>query len=95
MTPQPYRSPALVVAAALLLAGCGGAQLPATGATVPAPGAHATATPAGTPAVVTSGLNAPWSVAFVGDTMPVNGHEPGLVTAMADVLRPLLERRRG
>jgi F420-dependent oxidoreductase-like protein len=27
--------------------------------------------------------------------MPVNGHEPGLVSAMADVLRPLLERRRG
>jgi glucose/arabinose dehydrogenase len=77
MTSHSYRSPALAVTAALLLAGCGAAQPPATGATVPAPGAHATATPAGTPAVVTSGLNAPWSVVFVGDTALISERDSG------------------
>jgi glucose/arabinose dehydrogenase len=79
MTPtSPYRSPALAAALALLLAGCGAAQPPAQEATpVTAPGAQPAVAPAGTPTAVTTGLAAPWSVAFVGDTALISERDSG------------------
>jgi glucose/arabinose dehydrogenase len=66
--------PSLAAALALLLAGCGGAQPPA-----PETLAHTTVNPTGTPRVVTTGLAAPWSVAFVGDTALISERDNGTI----------------
>jgi glucose/arabinose dehydrogenase len=77
-TTHSYRSPALAVALALLLAGCGAAQAPAQEAAPrSAPGAHLAVAPTGTPQVVTTGLTAPWSAAFVGDTALISERDSG------------------
>jgi glucose/arabinose dehydrogenase len=67
------------VAASLALAGCGpdAAKTPAPSATASVPRGSTTPAEPASPRVIAEGLDAPWSIAFLGDTALISARDTG------------------
>ncbi|WP_229054592.1 sorbosone dehydrogenase family protein [Aeromicrobium sp. Leaf350] len=86
MTRTSHAAIALATTAALLLSACGGDGEPNATSSPPATAADggAEVVPAGTPAAVTTDLEAPWSIAFVGETALISSRDDGDVLELTD-----------
>lgn len=77
---------ALVATAALFLSACSGDGEPEATSSPPATAANggAEVTPSGSPEAVTTGLDAPWSIAFVGETALISSRDDGDVLELTE-----------
>lgn len=70
---------AFILGGSLLLVSC--TTAPPEASAPPAPPATGQATPTGTPRVVTTGLQAPWSIVFFDGTPLISERDSGLIFA--------------
>jgi glucose/arabinose dehydrogenase len=82
---RALRSACVVTAVGIVIAGCTDAQAPSPTSTRTASSAPASFDPLGgaRPTEVTTGLETPWSIAFVGDTALVSERDSGRVLEVA------------